>query len=65
VAVLVEVGAGGSADRFFGSLVERGSERFLGPVFFGCGWMTAFKEVGNRAFGCGLRQTGFGFILGH
>ena len=35
VAVLVEVGAGGSADRLFGSFVERRSESLLGPMPFG------------------------------
>jgi hypothetical protein len=58
VPVLVEIGAGGSADRFFRSLSERGSERFLGPVFFGRGRMTAFKDVGDRAFGYCLARIG-------
>ena len=50
VAMLVEVGAGGSADRLFGSLVERGRERFLRPLFFGRGGMPACQRRRKSGF---------------
>src|SRR5208283_1154849 len=49
VAVLVEVSAGRSAKRFFGSLFERRRQRFLGPFFFRRRRMAAFKDIANRA----------------
>src|SRR5450631_152595 len=65
MAALVKVSAGGSANRFFGRLLERGRESFLGPIFFGRRGMTAFEDVGNRTFGYGPVQVGFRFVLGH
>jgi hypothetical protein len=64
-AVFVEVGAARSANRFFGSLVERGRERFLCPIVFRGGGMTAFKDVGNRALSYGLGHIDFRFVLRH
>ena len=59
VAVLVEVGAGGRADGFFGSLVEGGREGFLCPVFFRLGGMAALEDIGDRAFRYGFRLIWF------
>ncbi len=65
MAVLVEVGAGRSADRFFGRFLERRCECPLGPLLLRCRGMTAFKDAGNRAFGDCLAQIGFRLVLGH
>ncbi len=51
VAVLVEVGAGGRADRLFGRLLERRRESFLRPLLFGGRRSAAVKYVRDRRFG--------------
>src|SRR5580765_1962379 len=64
VPVLVEIGAGCSADGPFGRLLNGGSESVFCPLFFAVGRMASFKNVGQRALG-DLR-LGMPFLLiGH
>jgi hypothetical protein len=65
VAVLVEVGAGGRADRLFRSLLERRGQSFLSPGLLRWSGMTVLEDVGNRALGDGLAHIDFSLVLGH
>ena len=51
VAVLVEIDAGGRADRALGRLLERGRQRLLSPLLLRVGRMAILKNIGDGTLG--------------
>jgi len=62
VAMLVKVGAGGSANGILRSFFQSRKQGFFCPVFFARRGMTPLKHLGDRVF-CDLRLGGL--FVGH